>query len=108
MIIPQGKESMAASALEVTSPPTVAPSHQVVALQNGYANTRLMTKTNCSGADIQGIKSKRIKDKIRDLRLRFQQTGSTSRARASAQVRSKPASASNNSQVLTDDQALHQ
>ena len=65
---PQGQESLTAARLEVTSPPTTAPSQPTIG-QAGFASTMLRTKINCSGADIR--RSNRVKDTIRDLRLRF-------------------------------------
>ena len=104
---PNGREGMAASSLEVTSPPTTAPSHLVVPTQPGFATPRLRIKTNRSGADEYDSKGSKMKDKVRDLRLRFQQTGSTRRNRVSqGPIQRKPAKSVGESTVLTDDQAL--
>ena len=77
---PSGKESQSASGLQEDTPPTGPPFGQILYPQNGAAGVRFTRGTSASGVSNPSAPPQptKIKQKIRDLRLRWQPTGKLS------------------------------
>ena len=77
---PDGLENHRASGMSTGTPPTGPPQYPTACSQQRAIGMRPTKKTNASEAD-KPASANMIKDNILDLRLRFQQTGSTTRPR---------------------------
>ena len=89
---PSGKEQQSATRLREEAPPTGPPDGQILHPQNGALGVRLNRKTYPSGAASPkaSTQTNKNKQKIRDLRLRWQQTGSLMKPQP---IKAKPAAA---------------
>ena len=77
----KGRESQEVKSMVEDNPPTGPPHGPILYPQEGACGSRLNKKTNASGVACPGPthKQKLIKETIRNLRFRWQQTGSTAR-----------------------------
>ena len=99
---PRGKESKTDP--KVDPPPTAAPHTPNVVEVQGVVFRRLSRKTNCGGADLNlDARTKKNKDKIRDLQLRRALTGSVRKPTTRAATEKVGRMAS---ETISDDAAL--